>query len=64
MKRKTYTFVFATNIACPGIPTVTYGGQDYHTIQILSQRWLGESLNIGTMIDGNTEQTENNIIEK
>ncbi len=61
---KTYTFEFATNIACPGIPTVTYGGQDYHTIQILSQCWLWESLNIGTMIDGNTEQTDNNIIEK
>ncbi|MCK4499792.1 hypothetical protein KAU11_04800, partial [Candidatus Babeliales bacterium] len=31
-----YTFQFATNIPCPGTPTVEYEGQVYNTIQIFS----------------------------
>ncbi len=37
---ETFTFQFATNIPCPGIPTVTYEGQTYNTVQIFSQCWL------------------------
>jgi uncharacterized protein (TIGR02145 family) len=59
-----YTFQFAFNIPCPGTPTVTYEGQEYSTIQILSQCWLKENLNVGTMIDGTMEQTDNGILEK
>jgi len=56
--------VFATITSCPGIPTVTYGGQVYNTILIGIQCWLKENLNIGTMINGNSSQTNNGVIEK
>jgi uncharacterized protein (TIGR02145 family) len=59
-----FTFQFATNIPCPGTPTVTYEGQVYNTIQIFSQCWLKENLNAGTMINGDLDQTDNSIIEK
>jgi uncharacterized protein (TIGR02145 family) len=52
------------NVPCVGIPTVIYAGQTYHTVQIGSQCWLRENLNVGTMIDSTKDQTNNNIIEK
>lgn len=61
---ETYTFQFATNIPCPGLPTITWQGQVYHTIQIMSQCWLKENLNAGTMINGSQNQTDNGILEK
>ena len=61
---KTYSFQFATNIPCPGTPTVSYAGQVYNTIQIFSQCWLKENLNVGTMIDVAQSMTDNNVIEK
>jgi uncharacterized protein (TIGR02145 family) len=61
---KTYTFEFATNIPCPGTPTVTYEGQVYNTIQIFSQCWLKENLNVGIMIPGTQGMSNNNVIEK
>ena len=61
---KIYTFQFATNITCPGTPTVTYEGQVYNTIQIFSQCWLKENLNVGTMILGIQEMEDNEVIEK
>jgi len=60
----TYTFEFATNIPCPGTPTVEYEGQVYNTIQIFSQCWLKENLNVGTMILGSVEMADNDTIEK
>jgi uncharacterized protein (TIGR02145 family) len=59
-----YTFQFATNIPCPGTPTVTYEGQVYNTIQIFSQCWLKENLNVGTMIPGTQEMEDNGVMEK
>lgn len=59
-----YTFQFATNIPCPGTPTVTYEGQVYNTIQIFSQCWLKENLNVGTMIMSPQNPDNNGIIEK
>jgi len=50
--------------ACPDIPTVTYGGLTYHTVQIGNQCWLKENLNIGKLIDVETLQTDNDTIEK
>jgi uncharacterized protein (TIGR02145 family) len=59
-----YTMQFATNIPCPGMATVEYEGQIYNTIQIFSQCWLKENLNVGTMIIGSQNQTDNGIVEK
>jgi uncharacterized protein (TIGR02145 family) len=61
---KSYTFQFATNIPCPGTPTVFYEGHEYNTIQIFSQCWLSENLNVGEMIPGTMEQSNNGTIEK
>ena len=49
---------------CPGIPTVTYEGQVYNTVLIGDQCWLKENLNVGTMINGSNNQTDNGVIEK
>ncbi|MEI6455048.1 MAG: FISUMP domain-containing protein [bacterium] len=49
---------------CPGNPTVLYEGQTYNTVQIGTQCWLKENLNIGTMINGSSNQINNGTIEK
>ncbi|MCD4679000.1 MAG: T9SS type A sorting domain-containing protein [Bacteroidales bacterium] len=61
---KSYIFQFATNIPCPGTPTITYDGQVYNTIQIYSQCWFKENLNVGTRIDGPQDAQDNDTIEK
>lgn len=49
---------------CSGVPTITYAGQTYNTVQIGSQCWLKENLNVGTIIPGNLDQSDNGTIEK
>ena len=49
---------------CPGIPTITYDGQVYNTVQIGNQCWLKENLNVGMMISGSEDMTNNGILEK
>ncbi|MCX6267412.1 MAG: hypothetical protein NTW16_08660, partial [Bacteroidetes bacterium] len=49
---------------CPGTPTVSYGGKTYNTVQIGTQCWLKENLNIGSRINGAQDQTNNASIEK
>jgi len=61
---RSYTFEFATNITCPGTPTVEYEGQMYNTIQVFSQCWLKENLNVGIMIPATQLAANNVIIEK
>jgi len=60
----TLTYQFATNIPCPGMPIVEYEGQVYNTIQVFSQCWLKENLNVGAMIQGNMNMADNDTIEK
>jgi len=60
----THTFQFAFNIPCLGTPTVTYEGQTYNTVQVFSQCWLKENLNVGMMIQSSEDMTDNDIIEK
>jgi uncharacterized protein (TIGR02145 family) len=55
---------FTTFTSCPGIPSITYGGKTYYTLQIGTQCWLSENLNIGTRIDGFFGQNNNSTIEK
>ena len=38
--------------------------QSYATVQIGTQCWMAENLNIGTMINGSNDQTDNATIEK
>ncbi|MBN1338691.1 MAG: hypothetical protein JXA03_05170 [Bacteroidales bacterium] len=49
---------------CPGVPTVSYGGQVYNTVLIGDQCWMKENLNIGSMINGINPQSNNGVIEK
>ncbi len=53
-----------TGVPCPGLPTVIYGGKTYNTVQIGNQCWMKENLDIGNMVNGAVEQTDNSIIEK
>jgi len=47
-----------------GASKVNYGGKDYNTVLIGSQCWFKENLDVGTMISGGTNQTNNTTIEK
>jgi uncharacterized protein (TIGR02145 family) len=49
---------------CIETPTVTYAGKTYNTVQIGTQCWLKENLDVGTMILVNQEATNNSVIEK
>jgi uncharacterized protein (TIGR02145 family) len=49
---------------CPGTPVVTYEGKTYNTVQIGSQCWLKENLDVGIMIQGSADATDNGVIEK
>jgi uncharacterized protein (TIGR02145 family) len=55
---------------CPGLPTVSYEGKTYQTIQIGSQCWLRENLNVGIMVQSITDSIDHSdvyndgIIEK
>ncbi|MDP3147744.1 MAG: FISUMP domain-containing protein [Ignavibacteria bacterium] len=52
---------------CPGVPSVTYEGKTYHTVQIGKQCWLKENLDVGKMINSSTtsdSMRNNGIIEK
>ena len=51
-------------IPCPGTPTVDYAGKIYNTVLIGDQCWLKENLDVGTMINGLNNQTNNGIVEK
>ncbi len=63
----TFTTQGGSGTPCPGIPTITYAGKTYNTVQIGNQCWLKENLDVGTMITSNSgddNQTDNGIIEK
>jgi uncharacterized protein (TIGR02145 family) len=49
---------------CPGIPNVSYAGKTYHTVLVGSRCWLKENLDVGAMVNGSEDQTDNSIIEK
>lgn len=47
---------------CPD--SVVYNSEVYKTVLITGQCWMKKNLNIGTMIDGKKDQTNNEMIEK
>ena len=49
---------------CPETPTVDYAGKTYNTVQIGTQCWLKENLDVGTMISGSQNASNNDTIEK
>jgi uncharacterized protein (TIGR02145 family) len=49
---------------CSDITSFTYAGKVYNTVQIGTQCWLKENLDVGTMIPGVEEMTDNGILEK
>jgi uncharacterized protein (TIGR02145 family) len=51
-------------VACQGIVNITYEGKVYNTVEIETQCWLKENLDVGSMIPGSQNQTNNGIIEK
>lgn len=53
-----------TGTPCSGMPTVDYGGQTYHTVQIGEQCWMRENLNIGKLILSTDTLKNNDTIEK
>ena len=62
---QTYVFQFDGWTPCPAMSMVTdFDGNRYNTVQIGSQCWMKENLRVGTMINSEEEQTDNNIIEK
>ena len=74
MKKLTIIFLFTTffvanifaqeNFNCGETFTDPRNGQTYNSVQIGDQCWMAENLNIGTMINGTEEMTDNSIIEK
>jgi len=58
------TMTNISGIPCPGVPTVSYAGKTYHTVQIGTQCWLQENLDVGTMIPGKSDQTNDSTIQK
>lgn len=47
------------DIPCPCVPAVDMDGQTYTTVKIGEQCWFRENLNVGILIDGTIEQSNN-----
>lgn len=43
---------------------LNYAGQNYQTTQMGTQCWMAKNLNIGSLINSDVNQTNNNVVEK
>ena len=50
--------------SCEGITQIEYQGQVYEVVEIGEQYWFAENLNVGTMINGSEDMSDDGIIEK
>ncbi len=67
ISRDTMNISFGTspsNNPCLGATTISHLGEEYASVMIGSQCWLGRNLNVGTRVDGLNNQTNNGITEK
>ena len=60
----TISFDDANTFSCGDVLVDERDGQEYETVQIGDQCWMAENLNVGEMIDGGNDQTNNDVIEK
>jgi len=59
------TVLMQTSLSCCGEPiNDVRNGKIYNTVLIGTQCWLKENMDIGTLINGGQDQTNNSIIEK
>jgi uncharacterized protein (TIGR02145 family) len=63
-KMMAYDATVITPFTCGNSFSDDRDGKSYQTIQIGSQCWMKENLNVGTRIDASTTQTNNAVIEK
>lgn len=54
----------AMAFSCGDVITDARNGETYPTVEIGEQCWMAKNLNIGDRIDGATEMTDNDVIEK
>lgn len=61
---QTATVSSSGNTGCQGITSIEYEGKTYPTVEIGTQCWLRKTLDVGVMINGSQQQTDNGVIEK
>ena len=64
VSRSNIEFQFGYGFPCPGKESFSFHGREYNTVQILSQCWMKENLNDGTLIGNGQDMSDNDILEK
>ncbi|MCX6304121.1 MAG: hypothetical protein NT040_04060 [Bacteroidetes bacterium] len=54
----------ATNVCCPSSFTDIRDGKTYTAVSIGNQCWMAQNLNLGTLVTGSADQTNNATFEK